>query len=134
MSSFNLTVGIPAMALFGSFMVGAILPEPPPIEVHDLTYSGGVITQDRTISADGELFYADWAAEIVDAQTGVVVCRGSGHFPYPVGRKAAEMTVDVWTGDVGCLARLDASREYFPRAVWFWGDDQTSHTGENFTP
>ena len=134
MSSFNLTIGIPAMALAGSFVVGMVLPEPDPIEVHDLTYTGGQITQDRTIVSDGELFYADWLAEIVDLATGEVVCRGSGHFPYPAGRKAAKMTVDVWTGDEGCLERLDPLRAYYPRAVWFWGDDQTSHSGEAFYP
>ena len=134
MSGFNLTIGIPVMALAGSFVVGAVLPDPDPITVHSLKYESGIIFQDRTVETEGEIFYATWTAEIVAAESDEVVCRGEGSWPYSAGRREAAIPIDEWVGEAGCLQSLDVSQQYYPRAAWFWGEDQTSHAGEPFTP
>ena len=131
MSATQLAFGLPLEATAISLVVGAALPDPPPIVVHSLTYRDGVIHQDRTVTADGGLFYATWQAEII-APDGERVCQGQGPWNYEGGRMVANLPLDVWSGDVGCLERLQRGVAYEPVASWYWGSSQTSKRGAKF--
>lgn len=128
--SFTQTViggGILAVALNAALSL--VLPDPTGIVVHGLTYKNGLVTQDRTVLTNEAAFYAQWAAMVVDAQTGDVVpgCMGSGAAPYPSGRKAVTFSLANWTGNPHCtIDSLEPGRAYDLQAVWSWGDDSVS--------
>lgn len=132
MSTLNLSLGVAFVSGALSVVVGAILPELQPIEVHALTYSDGIIHQERTITADGDIFFASWKAQILDADTMGVVCEGQGTWNYPVGYKVADIPLAEWVGQDSCTPDSLPAGEYIPRAVWFWGSDQSTQTGEVF--
>lgn len=115
------------LVVVGSAILQSILPGPSPIVVHSLSYENGFVTQDRTVSADDGVFFAQWRAEVVDVADDYPVanCSGSGSWNYPSGRSAPEMSLPVWTGNPLC----DESQlpdQFYLRATWVWGDDQTS--------
>ena len=125
-------LGFSFVVAVGSTLLGVVLPDVKPIVVHSLAYSDGVIHQERTVRADGDLFYATWRAEIEDS-TGLAVCSGQGAWNYKSGYLVADMSVDKWTGDATCSSKLKPGVSYTPVASWFWGSDQTSKRGAAFT-
>lgn len=132
MSVGHTITGLAALGLGAQLLLTAILPDVKPITVHSLTYSEGIIEQDRTITTDAPFFYATWRAQIIDAGTGKAVpgCVGSGSWNYTQGRSAIAMPVKVWVGSDDC--ELTAG-SYRPIAAWLWGSDQEVHRGEVFT-
>lgn len=113
-----------------AFAIPPLFPDPP-IVVHSLVYDGGRVTQDRTVTSEGDTFYANWAAIVVDA-AGIPKCSGDGNWAYSVGRRGAEMSLSEWTGDKDCGSKLIPGQQYRLKASWFWGDDQTSATSAPF--
>lgn len=133
MASLNLSLGVMVVSAAGSLFLGAVLPDVRPIEVHSLTYTDGIIQQERTITADGDVFYAHWTADILDAETMESVCEGGGSWDYPVGYAVAKIPLADWVGDENCTPENLSPGTYIPRAVWLWGSDQTTQTGDPFT-
>lgn len=129
-------IGVAFLSIFGSLTVGSLIPEVPPINVHNLYFKGHVMVQDRTISASGDgEFSMQWSAKVVKAGTDDVVpgCVGSGWYTYPSGRKSAEMPLEVWVGSPICSYEYLPSGQYEPVGSWAWGDSQVSKRGQLFT-
>ena len=131
-----------AIGIFGGIGVERVIsPAPPPITVHKLTFQStddgkGRVVQERTVEPlDGaSAFYAFWAAQVVDADTGIPVseCTGSGSWPYGAGRKEVTMTLARWTG--GDLCKEGAlPKRFYLQATWFWGASQTELRSETYT-
>ena len=133
MSQIGIGVGIITSALLVAF--NAVLPATPAIQVHSLTISGGVVHQERTITADGEVFYADWRAAVIDAETGepVPTCDGGGSWPYKVGHMVADIPLDEWVGREGECMIDDLPPRFYLRAIWLWGAEQTTATSEVYS-
>lgn len=132
------------MSLIQTFIGGAIatvvlnaslslvLPEAIGIRINKISYDNGVVTQDRTVRSDTD-FFAQWAATVVDAETGDVVpgCSGNGAAPYKPGDKVSKFLLGDWVGSQHCSAdSLTPGRAYELRAVWSWGADSVSATAE----
>ena len=134
MSMLQVSSGVAALAAAGAIAVKAILPGPAPIQVHELRFEAGIVYQDRTVTTNGEAFFAQWAARVEDAETGDVVpwCVGSGAWPYEPGRRSVSLPLPEWVGNDACTADSLPPGLYVPVAVWSWGDDQTSHRGLAF--
>ena len=130
MSGTQTVIGMAMLTSIMTVTLQAILPAPAPIVVHDLFFDGSQMVQDRTVSTSGDAFYAEWKAQIIDAETGKVACGGSGSWNYQPGRLRIEMPVERWAGDISC-SWLPAG-SYYPLATWNWGDDQTSKRGPDF--
>lgn len=127
MSVTQTVFGSGILVVVGSAILQSVLPGPSPIVVHELSYDSGFVTQDRTVSVEDGVFFAQWRAEVVEATSGSLVadCAGEGSWNYTSGRSAPEMTLQRWTGNEAC----DESKlpdEFYLRATWVWGDDQTS--------
>lgn len=134
--SFSQTLaGCAIMTSLCTLAIQTIAPAPHPLDVHALRYvhqdGQHYVEQDRTVRTDGPAFFAEWRAEVVSADSGKQVCGGRGAWNYEPGRGAFRMTLAKWTGDVGCTAL--APGDYFLRATWTWGADQTSARSEPFT-
>lgn len=93
------------------------------ITINGLTYSGGIMRQDRTVRGVAPLV-AKWRAEVLDAGSGLAVCGGAGQWDYTPGRKVADLLLDEWVGDPGCLSRLAPDATYQGCAVYTWADSQ----------
>ena len=131
MSTTQMILGSGVLIFVGTTVVDLVTPAPPNIVVHDLHYEAGVMHQDRTVISDEgtDVFYAFWAAKIIDANTREQMCAGDGSWPYAAGRKVVQLPLDEWVG-----AECDLGPgEYIPLAAWYWGSDQTSFTGQPFT-
>jgi hypothetical protein len=128
MSITNLSVGIGAVSGFLVLVVGAIAPKPAPIQVHSLEFDGGIVHQERTVITDGETFFAWWRAEVVDAATGdpVPQCSGGGDWPYVAGYRVVDVPLGEWVGRPEDCTLDDLPDQFYLRASWFWGDDQTN--------
>mgnify|MGYP001599998662 CR=1 FL=1 len=120
---------------------------PRPIEVHDIHFEAscefanqtwaGCIAQDRTVTPPdmAKTFAAVWSAQIVDAQTGRPVewCIGMGGTPYVSGRDTIALPLPLWTGRAECTLSSLPPGEYVPEAVWRWGTEEETHTGQPFS-
>ena len=128
-------IGTVALIAALNVAVDALLPSPPAIEVHSLTFDGQTVTQDRTVTGSGDAFYMSWAASVIDLDTGAPVqhCSGNGAFAYATGRKAVQMDLPNWTGRDGCTPDSLPPGAYELHAVWSWGDQQKSAASEPFT-
>ncbi|MBM1556656.1 hypothetical protein JQV19_08350 [Sulfitobacter mediterraneus] len=138
MSTAHLAIGSVAVLAAAQGLLSLVLPDVSPIEVHSLKYANGIMTQSRTVSADGEFFPAEWRAEIHDADTNKPVegCAGSGFWNYQTGHLDAEMTLMRWTGSDTCTPEYLRSigGRFYPVASWHWGNDGTSKKGGTFAP
>lgn len=137
-----------SQVLAGAFVIGgalnlaisAALPDISPIVVHDLSYAGGVVYQDRTVTTAGSntTFPARWSAFVVDTRTGLPVdaCAGEGFWAYPEGRKTYPIPLPDWVGSEACTA--SHLREHVGPfklvAAWHWGNDETTFESEAFRP
>lgn len=128
----QMLAGSAAIAAVASLMANPFWVQPPPIEVHYLKFDGANIIQSRTVEGEGEKFFAKWQAQIEDAQTGEIVCEGSGSWNYAVGTIDVEMDLPRWVGQEDCTFEALPSGRYVPVATWYWGSDQTSHKGQVF--
>lgn len=128
----QLAIGMAAVSTLLTVALQTVLPDPPRIEVHTISYSAGQITQDRTVNSDAPVFFMRWRAFILDDATGLPIpnCSGSGEFEYPTGRHAKTMPIEVWVGNALCRD-LPPGR-YVPEAIYIWGDDQVRATGAAF--
>lgn len=126
--------GVTALGLTGLIQV-ADNAVPKAISVESLEYHDGYVRQTRTVRSSTPLFYAFWAAAIIDADTGKAAqgCEGGGSWPYEAGEKTVDIPLEVWVGSETCTPESLPPGDYFPRAVWSWGTDQTGHDGEIFT-
>ena len=116
-------------------VIKAVLPEIPPIVAHSLEYKDGVILQDRTVTVEGDgVFWAQWEAQIVYAETGDAVpgCTGSGSWNYKAGTKTYEIPLAEWVGAASCTPEALPAGCYKPVAAWAWGPDQTSAIGKEW--
>jgi hypothetical protein len=122
MSMAQTVVGIGALALAGHVALNAVLPAPPAIEVHGLTYRDGMVHQSRTIRPpDGHAVAMTWVAEVSDAETGIDVpgCHGNGANVYRAGTAEAIYPLSAWVGNISCIpALLEPGREYVLQAAW----------------
>ena len=138
MSTIHLAIGMTLAAGVTQAALMVVLPEPEAITVHSLTYIDGVVHQDRTVVAENETFPAEWRAFIMDADTKLPVdgCSGSGFWPYPKGRRVADIPLPEWVGSETCTREYLTALggQYYPLASWHWGNDGTSKKGKTFTP
>ena len=120
--------------VFLSVAVGLFIPDPKPIEVHSLFFNGEKMLQDRTVTTDGEVFFARWEAKIVDAYSGDVIpgCKGGEPWNYTAGHKVADMTLEEWVGSEACTYESLEPGAYKGIASWYWGTDQTSASSNIF--
>lgn len=134
MSMTQTIIGGTALVLALNWAVGAILPEPIPIDVISLSYADGMVTQERTITTDQTAFYAQWAATVENADTGDSIrwCEGSGANAYPPGHRAVVFTLADWTGNQRCTPESLPAGRYALRASWRWGEHSTSRKSEVF--
>lgn len=131
-----------AQALIGSVVIAGALsvvfdtvtPEIKPIVVHDLSFDGQTMSQDRTVTTDGDVFFARWEAQVVDVSTGDVVpwCRGGMHWNYKAGQMVYQDTLENWVGSPACTIDSLPNGEYQAVATWYWGTDQTSKSSNIF--
>ena len=82
----------------------------PTIHVSELEFvmdplDGPAIRQVREVNGRRPVA-AIWTATVSREDTDEVVCKGSGHFRYPVGLRAPVLPLDQWVGDEGCWSRL----------------------------
>lgn len=137
MSTSQFAVGFVAVLGLGQLALTSILPEPKPITVHSLTYEGGAIFQDRTVTAEDEFFPAQWRAYVMDAATDKPIpeCTGEGFWPYKTGRGTFELPLAEWTGNAACTVEFLRSYggEFYPVASWHWGNDFEKATGAVFS-
>jgi hypothetical protein len=120
--------GIVILAALGTTAVKTVLPSPPPpppayIEVHNLSFRDGYVTQERTvqIAPGGSEFWARWDASVVTAD-GAVICTGGGGNFYTPGYVQRVMSLSEWVG-MDCQP---PPGEYTITASWHWGDLSTS--------
>lgn len=133
MHTAQMLIGGTVIAGLASLAASPFLPSVPPIQIHALMLRDGKVIQSRTVTADGEKFFAKWQAQIEDAETGAIVCEGSGSWNYDVGKMDVEMTLERWVGQDDCTYESLPDGEYVPVATWYWGSDQTSYKGQEFT-
>lgn len=124
MSATQLGVGIVFLSMIGSAALQVVLPEAQPFTINALTYSNGIVTQDRTIATDQPAFYAQWAVTVENVDTGDSLrqCEGFGANAYPPGRKAVSFTLPDWTGRPGCTLESIPAGRYALRGSWRWGE------------
>ena len=134
MSATHMVVGSSVVAAAVVGVLGLVLPEPQPITVHSISYEDGIVSQDRTVVAEGEAFYASWAAAVMRAEddTPIAWCNGSGSWPYPTGRRKAAIDLPEWVGSEECTPDSLPPGEYYLKAAWYWGNNQTSARSEPF--
>jgi len=131
MSVGQLFIGAGIVGVALNVALNAVLPSAEGVIIHSLTYDAGYVLQDRTVMAESD-FYANWAASVVDLETGAIVypCEGSGAFGYQPGRKVAKLTLAEWVGNDACTEDvLVSGHEYELRAVWNWGGDTVAASG-----
>ena len=131
-----------AQALIGSVVIAGALslafdtvaPEVKPIVVHELSFDGQIMSQDRTVTTDGKVFFARWEAQVIDAETGDVVpwCKGGMPWNYDAGHKVYQDTLENWVGSPACTVDSLPSGQYQGVATWYWGTDQTSKSSNIF--
>lgn len=121
-------IGAGALIVALNAGLAVILPSPPAITVHSLTFDGTMVVQDRTVNGSGDAFYMAWAATVKHADTLEAVhhCSGDGAFAYATGRHVVEMDLPHWTGREGCTPDSLTPGEYILRATWSWGDKQAT--------
>ena len=114
-----------AAALAVSAVLGFVLPKAP-IVINALSYAEGMVTQDRTVTGKGEVFFMGWSAEVVNMATGDPVpwCIGQGSYNYRTGRRVVEFTLPDWVGNAACLPESLLPGRYQLRAIWRAGDVQ----------
>jgi hypothetical protein len=66
---------------------------------------GAAIRQVRNVEGRRPVA-AIWTASVTRQDNDEVICKGSGHFRYPVGARSPVLPLDQWVGDQGCWARL----------------------------
>ena len=103
----------------GTALIQAVAPAPAPITVHGLAFDSGFVLQDRTVHSDRP-FYANWAAEVIDATTGETICEGNGAAVYSPGRSEVRLPLAKWVGEPCMLP----PGSYRISASWYWGVDQ----------
>ena len=136
MSMTQTMIGIGMVTAILSGALNVVLPAPDPITINSLSFDGANVIQDRTVIADNPagLFWAQWSAQVVNAETEKVVpqCNGEGSWNYVDGRRAVKMDLETWTRSPNCtLAGLDPG-SYFLQATWHWGDNQTAAVSPSF--
>lgn len=138
MSGINLVVGGIGAAIALQLAALAVLPDVKPIVVHSLNYSDGIVHQDRSITAEGGTFPAEWRASIIDTvtQKPVPECSGSGFWPYKTGRQTAPIPLHEWVGSDACTPEYlrGLGGEYYPVASWHWGNEFITKSGPVFRP
>lgn len=118
-------IGGGALVLALNFAVGAILPQPAPIEVHSLAYADGGVIQARTINTEQDAYPLAWTATVERADTGdsIRLCEGSGANGYPPGyREVVFPSLAEWTGRIACNVSALEPGFYRLRATWAWGE------------
>lgn len=123
MSMGQTATGVAALAVAGHFALNAVLPSPPPIEVHRLTYESGTVYQSRTVRPPHgqDAVAMTWVAEVMDTTTGLDVpgCQGSGANVYQAGAAEASYGLSQWVGSATCTpAVLVPGRAYILQAAW----------------
>ncbi len=135
MSMLQLGIGMTTLSMVGALVVNAVLPDAPPITVQSLSYADGMITTERTIEADGTIFYLRRTPEIIDVKSGDVVpnCAGSEGRNVTVGHLVASAPLAVWVANPLCTPETLPPGTYRPQIVYRWGDKQLPFVGTPFT-
>lgn len=131
MSTGQTIAGLAALGVAAQVFITSLLPDPPPIEVHSLTYQNGIVHQDRTVNSDVPFFYSKWQAQVVYASSGVAVegCTGYRAWNYQYGRTVDDKPLAEWVNAPGCT--LSPGR-YRLAASWFFGDAREFYRSEVF--
>ena len=130
MSMTQTVIGGGVLFAVGSAILQVVLPAPAPITVHSLAFEYGFVIQDRTVTTS-EPFWASWAAQVINADTGQKVdgCFGEGAFAYEPGNKVARLSLQEWVGSDDCSL---SSGSYYLAAAWYWGDSQLGAKSDVF--
>lgn len=118
----------------GTAALQSLLPSPPPIQVHELSYADGMVTQYRTVNGSGEVVLMSWAAQLVraDDNSPVAGCTGSGSWPYQTGRLRADLPLAEWVGSSVCQPWTLPVGEYRLRAVYSVEGEQVTAASDPF--
>ena len=140
MSMTQTLIGTGALAAVLSAAIGLVIPDPPlppAITIHELSFDGALVTQDRTVDREGDAFLIAWAAAVYDAAgNSIRWCEGDGSFGYSTGRWKATFDLADWIGNPNCTVESLPPGTYTLRAVWSWGsqegDQQVTARSEPF--
>lgn len=130
MSATQTVIGGGIFVTVASALIQLVAPDPAPIVLNSISYESGYVMQDRTVTTS-EPFWASWAAQVINADTGekVVGCFGEGSFAYEPGNKAARLPLQEWVGSDECSL---SSGSYYLAAAWYWGDSQLGAKSDVF--
>lgn len=106
----------------------AMLPEPPPMVINSLSYSDGIVTQDRTVNGNDGL-HLGWEAFVISAATGAVVpgCEGTGGWEYSPGNRVVKMPLAEWVGNAACVLKEGSKYQLVARYKGLsWSTDARS--------
>lgn len=133
MSLTQTLIGGGVFVAVGSALLQMVLPAPAPITVHSLAFENGFVIQDRTV-ATSDPFYASWAAQVVDNETGEKLpwCFGSGSFAYKPGRRGVSLELSEWVGNPACTVESLPPGTYRLTAAWHWGESQAGAESKPF--
>lgn len=111
--------------------VSNVLPDPPApplVVINSLSYSDGVVIQDRAINATDRQWII-WEAAVVSDMTGQPVpgCSGAGFWEYSPGERVARIPLREWVGNANCQLIDGAKYQLFSRyKIGGWGTDARS--------
>lgn len=117
------------------FGLRAILPEPLPITIHELSYKDGMVTVDRTINTDQLYFFMRKSGDVIDQKTmePVPECSGVKAANFMAGRRSDTVSLARWSGNDRCTPEILANSTFKLLAVYTWGDHQVAVTSGPFT-
>lgn len=120
----SISVGGGAALILSAF-AATFMPDTP-IKVHSLSYDGGYVVQDSTITSSNDFVYLQHRAEVIDVDTGMPVpgCSGVGSGNYQVGRSTTRAPLNDWTSAPWCGPDALSPGEYHLRVVYSWGSDR----------
>lgn len=134
MINWSLGIGTATLIGVGVLVITPFIPDAAPIRVASLFYKDGFIHTDRTITADGPIFYLRRSPEIVDSKTGEPApnCSGTEGRNVTVGNVVADIPLAVWVNNPLCTPESLQPGEYTPQIVYRWGDKQMPYVGTSF--
>ena len=130
MSATQTVIGGGILVAVASTLIQLVAPDHAPIVLNSISYESGYVMQDRTVTTS-EPFWASWAAQVINADTGEKVdgCFGEGSFAYAAGNKVVRLSLQEWVGSDDCSLSIGS---YYLAAAWYWGDSQLGAKSDVF--
>jgi len=128
-------IGIMLLTVMGSLAVQLVPDMVQPIKINSMTYSRGMVTIDRTITTNNELFFMRKSGQVINRTTGDTVpgCDGIKSANFRAGRTKVTVTLEEWIGNTNCTPAMLTPGDYALQAVYIWGDHQAAFIGAPFT-